>query len=36
MNRLGRRQVAKAAGFDPAIRRFESYRPSQYPNRERL
>src|SRR5258708_7848887 len=26
---LGRRQVGKARGFDPRIRRFESYRPSQ-------
>jgi hypothetical protein len=26
---VGRSQVAKAPGFDPGIRRFESYRPSQ-------
>lgn len=26
---VGRRQVGKARGFDPRIRRFESYRPSQ-------
>ncbi len=25
---LGCSQVAKAPGFDPGIRRFESYRPS--------
>jgi hypothetical protein len=28
--KVGRRQVGKARGFDPRIRRFESYRPSQF------
>ena len=28
--KLGRRQVVKAPGFDPGIRRFESSRPSQH------
>ncbi len=27
---LGRGEVVNAAGFDPAIRRFESYRPSHF------
>lgn len=27
---LGRRQAVKAPGFDPGMRRFESYRPSQF------
>lgn len=27
---LGRSQVVKAPGFDPGMRRFESYRPSQF------
>ena len=29
LKELGRRQVVKAPGFDPGIRRFESFRPSQ-------
>ncbi len=28
VNLMGRRQVVKAPGFDPGIRRFESSRPS--------
>ena len=31
---LGRRQVVKAPGFDPGIRRFESSRPSHFFDRE--
>ena len=30
LKELGRRQVVKAPGFDPGIRRFESFRPSQF------
>lgn len=32
---LGCSQVGKAAGFDPAMRRFESYHPSQLISRRR-